>query len=253
MRPPVLYESVINKMNHRRQRRHNRTCFEKISMKKSNIDKFNSVYGSSDDYYGLDLRPEFMDYFSRKDCISLMALDLGCGEGRYAVFLASLGASVVAVDRSSVGIEKLSDKAKKRRLKIDALAMDIADFDFSENRYDIIVAATILDHLPQEILAETVSKIKTALKPGGILYANVFTVSDPGYEKQQSLGTSKSKDVSETADCMEHYFQSGELKALFMDFDMIYEYEGLEPDLSHGAPHSHGWACLLARNPDCRT
>lgn len=221
-------------------------------MKKSNIDKFNTVYGSSDHYYGLDLRPEFMDYFSRKDCTSLMALDLGCGEGRYAVFLASLGVTVVAIDRSWIGIEKLSDKARKRNLKIEAISMDIADFDFSKNRYDIIVAATILDHLPQEILTETVSKIKMALKPGGILYVNVFTVSDPGYAKRLSLGTLESNDVSDTAECMEHYFQSGELKAFFNEFDIIYEYEGLEPDLSHGTPHSHGWACLLARNPGCR-
>jgi tellurite methyltransferase len=218
-------------------------------MKKSHIDKFNFVYGLSDDYYGLELRHEFTDYFSGKDCNNLMALDLGCGEGRYALFLASLGATVVAIDRSTIGIEKLSEKAEKRRLKINAIAKDIADFEFPENRFDIIVAATILDHLPQEIMAETVSKIKKSLKPGGILYVNVFTVSDPGYEIQQRQGESASKDVSDTAVCMEYYFQRGELKVFFEDFDILYNYEGVEPDLTHGTPHHHGWACLLARKP----
>jgi 2-polyprenyl-3-methyl-5-hydroxy-6-metoxy-1,4-benzoquinol methylase len=218
-------------------------------MKKSHIDKFNSVYGSSDNYYGLELRPEFKDYFSGKDCHNLLALDLGCGEGRYALFLASLGARVIAIDRSTVGIEKLSDIAEKRALNIDALALDIADFEFTQHTYDIIVAATILDHLPQELLAGTVSSMKTALKPEGILYVNVFTVSDPGYDICQSIEAPALNEISDTAECMEHYFQRGELKMLFKDFNILYDYEGVEPDLSHGAPHYHGWACLLAGKP----
>ena len=219
-------------------------------MKKSHIDKFNSVYGSSDNYYGLALRTEFTDYFSGKDCNNHMALDLGCGEGRYAIYLASLGCRVLAIDRSTVGIQKLSEKAEGRHLNIQAVAMDITDFDFAQNLYDIIVAATILDHLPEEILLETVSKIKKALKPAGILYINVFTVSDPGYEIHKSLAANVSKNVSDTAECMEHYFHRGELKSLFQDLDILYDYEGVEPDLSHGSPHHHGWACLLAKKPD---
>jgi 2-polyprenyl-3-methyl-5-hydroxy-6-metoxy-1,4-benzoquinol methylase len=227
------------------------TRLEKI-MKKSHIDKFNFVYGLSDNYYGQELRPEFTDFFNGKDCRNMMALDVGCGEGRYAIFLASLGATVVAIDRSTVGIEKLSEKAQKKGLKIKAVDVDVADFIFSENIYDIVVAATILDHLPQEHLADTASKIKMALKPDGILYVNVFTVSDPGYEIQQRQGNLPSNDVSDTAECMEHYFQSGELKSLFKDFDILYDYEGLEADLTHGTPHHHGWACLLARKPNPR-
>jgi tellurite methyltransferase len=218
-------------------------------MKTNHVDKFNSVYAASENYYGVELRPEFTDYFSGRDCSGLVALDLGCGEGRYAIYLAELGCKVLAIDRSTVGIAKLSEKAEKKCLNIQAVAMDIAEFDFKQNRYDIIVAATILDHLPQGLLTEIVPRIKSGLKPGGILYVNVFTVLDPGYNLQKSPEESGSKNISDTAECMEHYFQSGELKALFMDFDIVYDYEGVEPDLSHGAPHHHGWACLLAKKP----
>jgi cyclopropane fatty-acyl-phospholipid synthase-like methyltransferase len=144
----------------------------------------------------------------------------------------------------------LSQTAQKKGLNINAVVMDIANFDFRESSYDIIVAATILDHLPQDNLAETASKIRKALKSNGILYVNVFTVSDPGYERRQHKNSSPSNDVSDTAVCMEHYFQTGELKTLFKDLDILYDYEGVEPDLTHGAPHHHGWACLLARKPD---
>ncbi len=216
-------------------------------MKKKHLDKFNSVYRRYDDYYGIALRPEFIHYFSGRDCSGMDALDLGCGEGRYAIFLAELGARVTAVDRSPVAIEKLSAKAKQKGLAIEAVNADIADFDFAANAYDIIVAATILDHLPQEILPATAARIKSALKSEGILYVNVFTVLDPGYLQHHAQAPANSTYVSDTADCMEHYFQCGELRNLFEEFDILFDYEGVEPDLSHGAPHDHGWACLLAR------
>ena len=59
-------------------------------MKESYLKKFNTVYASEDCYYGMELRTEFTDYFSKKNISHQNALDLGCGEGRYALFLAKL-------------------------------------------------------------------------------------------------------------------------------------------------------------------
>ncbi len=227
-------------------------------MKQTYINKFNTVYGSSDCYYGLELRREFTDYFAKKELANKHALDLGCGEGRYSLFMAQHGCHVTAIDRSPVGIEKLQHISKKHRLSIITKLIDIAEFDFSPNNYDdnydglydIIVAATVLDHLDDKLRERTVFNIKKALKPSGILYANVFTRSDPGYNlKQNDSATSGATNISDTAECMAHYFDHNELKSLFNDFEHLYYYEGNEPDLSHGRPHHHGWACLLAQKP----
>jgi tellurite methyltransferase len=223
-------------------------------MKQSYINKFNAVYGSNDCYYGLDLRHEFTDYFAKCDLTSKHALDMGCGEGRYSLFLARHGCHVTAIDRSAVGIEKLQHMSEKHRLPILPILTDIAEFDFPGNNddglYDIIVAATVLDHLNDELRNRTVFNIKKALKRSGILYVNVFTRSDPGYNLMQNdSATSDSTDISDTAECMAHYFDHDELKSLFNDFEHLNYYEGVEPDLSHGRPHHHGWACLLARKP----
>ncbi len=221
-------------------------------MKDAYIKKFDSVYGSNDSYYGFELRKEFTDYLKKKPLAGQTALDLGCGEGRYSLFLAQKGYATLAIDRSRAGIEKLKKMAGTFQLPISAEVLDIENFVFEENQFDIIVGATVLDHLCRKLRHKTINGIKKSLKPEGALYVNVFTVSDPGYRAKMDAA-SKIKinpgNISDTAECMEYYFDSNELKSLFSDFKTLYYYEGIEPDLSHGTPHDHAWACLLAQKP----
>ncbi len=219
-------------------------------MKDTYIKKFDSVYGSNNIYYGLELRKEFTEFFQDKTIAGQTALDLGCGEGRYALFMARKGCNTLAVDRSTAGITKLKNMAESHQLPISAQVIDIEDFAFEDNQFDIIVVATVLDHLSGEIRRNVINGIKKALRPVGTLYVNVFTVSDPGYiKRQKNPDDSDYANISDTAECMEYYFDSNELKSHFCDFNILYYYEGIEPDLSHGQPHDHGWACLLASKP----
>lgn len=210
---------------------------------------FNTFYGQKKDfYYGLDVRPEFSDYISSKPLVDKLGLDLGCGEGRYAIFLALNGCQVIGVDRSRAGLDKLEQIASSESLPIRTRLMDVGNFTFTENSYDIIVAATILDHLDTGLRSRIVDGIKTSLKPGGVLYANVFTVEDPGYQIEK-----KADDISDTSVFMAHYFEHDELRSVFQGLDICYYYEGMEEDLTHGSPHAHGWACMLAKKPMDRT
>lgn len=218
-------------------------------MKQTHIEKFNHVYSDPACYYGSDLRPEFTDFFNGKDLSGKHALDLGCGEGRYSLYLAGNRCRVTAIDRSEAGMKKLKTTAATRHFDVCATIMDVAAFDFAKTRYDIIVAATILDHLSEDLRVAISEGILAALKPGGILYANVFTVDDPGFLIQGGATDLPPGMVSDTAECMEHYFDRGELVNLFSGLDVLFYYEGVEPDASHGRPHRHGWACLLAKNP----
>ncbi|MBS3757310.1 MAG: class I SAM-dependent methyltransferase [Desulfobacterales bacterium] len=219
-------------------------------MDSTRTQTFNTVYSGNDCYYGIEVRPEFSDHFKDKDLEGMSALDLGCGEGRYGLYLAEKGCRVVGVDRSGVGLEKLEKLASKKGVPIETRRTDLSEFDFPTASFDIIVAATVLDHLRDAVRRRTVKGIKTALKPGGILYANVFTVADPGYKlKKGNPGRISAAHVSDTAAGIAHYFAKDELKSVFADFSIINYYENVEPDHSHGRPHFHGWACLLAKKP----
>lgn len=55
------------------------------------------------------------------------ALDIACGEGRNAVYLAELGWEVTAVDFSAVGIEKASQIAAKRGVSVNWIVGDVVE------------------------------------------------------------------------------------------------------------------------------
>lgn len=220
-------------------------------MRPETLEAFNQAYNSTEMYYGWETRTEFNDFVSQMNYSMATALDIGCGEGRYAIYLAERGFVVTAVDVTRVGLDKLCEIASEKKLNIVCKFQDLREFDFRSNEYDIIVAATILDHLEQLTRQRVISGIKKALKPGGAVYVNVFTVEDPGYQRRikgdKTYIAPGTYGVSDCESCVEHFYQLGELKNEFSDLEIVYYAETLEPDLSHGTPHHHGWANLIAR------
>lgn len=216
-------------------------------MKKQNLALFDKVYADTEMYYGWELRPEFTDFAKNTDLNGKTVLDLGCGEGRYSLFLAQLGCKVTSVDASNVALRKLAHIARERNLSIGTVESDLEKYTFEKTRFDIVIAATILDHLGDNLRQKIASGIIETLKTGGIVYANVFTTLDPGYIARVKQSVNENLGISDTAMCIEHYFESKELYNLFSSLEIFSYYEGVELDLSHGKPHNHGWACLFAR------
>jgi tellurite methyltransferase len=104
------------------------------------------------------------------------ALDLACGLGANAIFLAQRGLAVTALDLSSVAIEKLSEYALTHRLSIDARKQNIDCLFFPKSVYDVIVISRFLDRALRDAIIE-------ALKPEGLLFYQTYT-----QEKQEDLG-----------------------------------------------------------------
>src|SRR5688572_24712991 len=61
------------------------------------------------------------------------ALDIGAGEGRNALYLASRGLNVLAIDQSAVGMRKAQRLAQERGLTLNTQAADLQDFDAEHN------------------------------------------------------------------------------------------------------------------------
>src|SRR5437773_12116961 len=68
------------------------------------------------------------------------ALDLACGAGRHALFLAERGWRVTAVDASPVAIETTLERARERQLTIDARVADLerGEFIIEPAAFDLI-------------------------------------------------------------------------------------------------------------------
>ncbi|MDY6824199.1 MAG: class I SAM-dependent methyltransferase [Thermodesulfobacteriota bacterium] len=204
---------------------------------------FDKAYETREMYYGWQVREEFEDYFDGMDLKDVATLDLGAGEGRYSLYVAKKGARVKAVDFSAAGLAKLQDLARSKGLTINTAVCDLKDYAFTPDAYHLVIAATILDHLDPAARKNVTAGIVRSLKPGGFLYANVFTTADPGFTQNRGEG------VSDTSFGIAHYFEEGELQTCFEDLEHLHYYEGQELDLSHGTPHTHGWASLIAKKP----
>lgn len=68
---------------------------------------------------------EFVDFFKEYDQASANVLDIGCGQGRDALFIARLGHIVTAIDLSPTGICDLQKEAELEGLAIVAEVCDI--------------------------------------------------------------------------------------------------------------------------------
>ena len=100
------------------------------------------------------------------------ALDVGAGEGRNALFLASLGLDVLAVDQSEVGMQKAQRRAQQRSLRLRTQAVDLEDFDTEPNSLDVV--SSIFVHLPNALRAAVHKRACAWLKPGGMLVLEAY-------------------------------------------------------------------------------
>ncbi len=64
------------------------------------------------------------------------------------------------------------------------MCFDVSNHSFPDEVYDLAVLSTILDHLDVDNQVKVISNVHSALKPGGILFANVYTLEDPGYKRK---------------------------------------------------------------------
>src|SRR6185503_242011 len=100
-------------------------------------------------------------------------LSLAEGEGRNAVFLASLGLDVLGVDSSDVGLAKAQKLAASRGLAIRTEVADLALYEPPENHYGSVIS--ISAHLPSRVRSRLYSQVERCLKPGGIILLEAYT------------------------------------------------------------------------------
>lgn len=90
------------------------------------------------------------------------ALDLACGRGRHALFLAARGWRVDAVDYSQSALVALRHDAAERGLDVQCLATDVATWRMPIARYALVVVVSFLDRTVLPAIRRTVA-------PGGAL------------------------------------------------------------------------------------
>jgi tellurite methyltransferase len=140
------------------------------------------------------------------------ALDLACGAGRNALWLAEQGWNVTAVDGSAAAIAILRERAAARGLNVDARVADLERDEFPIERaaWDLVA---ILYYLQRNLFEAA----KRGVAPGGVLIGIVH-ITEPGEEPTPPR------------------LRPGELEKYFAGWEIVHYYEGASRDAAHQRP-----------------
>lgn len=116
-------------------------------------------------------------------------LSLAEGEGRNAIYLASLGYEVTAVDGSSVGLAKAGELAAEHGVAITTVHADLGEFVIEPEQWEGIIACYC--HLPSAIRIPLHRAAVQGLKPGGVFVLEAFAKQQMEYD----TGGPKSLDM----------------------------------------------------------
>jgi len=150
---------------------------------------------------------------------ALKAIDLACGAGRNAVYLAERGWDVTACDVSLVGLRAAQTLARKRGVRLRLFCQDLESAQLPLEHFDLVVCFFYLQR-------ELFPQIQAALRPGGFLVFKTYTTDQlcfPGRPRHPL-----------------HMLRPQELLTAFQDFRVFVYQETLE---------GRGVAQLIAQKP----
>ena len=198
-----------------------------------NRTQYAELYESEEYYWG----KEPADFLKRlitlkPPCPGMKVLDIGCGEGKDAVYMAKMGYTVTAFDLTESGIVKTNRFTEELGVKINAFADDINTFETDE-RFDIIYSSGTLQYLFPENIPLFFEKIRRMTNPHGLNYFNVFVskpfiAEAPDWDKEETL------------------WKTGDLFGWYTDWKIHYLDETVFKCSSAEIPHFHCMDSILS-------
>lgn len=94
-------------------------------------------------------------------------LEIGCGPGRNAIYMAKKGCKVDALDISQNAIDWAKERAKEDQADINFHCQSLFSFPFELNSYDFVYDCGLLHHLAPHRRLSYLEVIKKVLKPKG--------------------------------------------------------------------------------------
>ncbi len=160
-------------------------------------------------------------------------LDVGCGEGQNAIYLAQQGHLVDAFDLSEHGIAKLKYRCEKSNAQVNAFAADLTTYQFEQN-YDMIICFGTLHFVSKNEWKKFINNAKKYTNIGGIHIIQIFTDTVPASEDIAPFAIGLAKDE--------------EMKELYTDWEILqfksYVFEDEHPNVPK---HLHASNKIAAR------
>lgn len=148
-------------------------------------------------------------------------LEVGCGDGYGAAYLARVASEVTAVDYDQGVVAAALAKYGRANLKF--LPMDAGALRFEDNSFDIVCSFQVIEHIPEAAIGRYLSEINRVLRPQGAFYLSTLNL-------EQAVKSPKTYEKN-PAHCKE--FVLAELKGLLLSEFASVEIYGLHLTPKH--------------------
>lgn len=161
-------------------------------------------------------------------------IDIGCGEGQNAFYLAKQGyCNVDAFDISEHGIAKLKQRCRKENIQLNAFTADLILYEFKQ-KYDMIMSFGTLHFVQKAHWKAFINRAKVHTNIGGIHIMQIFTDTVPASEDIAPFAIGLAKDE--------------EIKELYNDWEILQFKSYIFEDEHAGVPkHLHASNKIVAR------
>ncbi|TSA56095.1 class I SAM-dependent methyltransferase [bacterium] len=161
---------------------------------------------------------ELVDSGKVKPC---KTIDLGCGTGNYAIYLASAGFDVTGIDISPTAIKIAKENAKKKGIKCNFLVADVlGNLNEVKGTFDFAYDWELLHHIFPEQRRIYIENVYKVLNPRGKYLSVCFSEKDPEFSGSIKYRKTRLSTIlyfsseDELRDLFEQYFNIKELKTI---------------------------------------
>jgi 2-polyprenyl-3-methyl-5-hydroxy-6-metoxy-1,4-benzoquinol methylase len=143
------------------------------------MDFFNSVYNGRPPWDTGRPQTEFIQLEQAGEIVGSV-LDVGCGTGENALYLAGQGHEVWGIDFTSLAIQKAKEKAIQRHLTVTFLPLNVLELYKLGRTFDTVIDSGLFHVLSDEERPLFVSNLATVVDRGGTYFMLCFSELEPG-------------------------------------------------------------------------
>ncbi len=124
-------------------------------------------------------QPAFVGIVEKGEMKKGRVLDVGCGTGENAIFLAQNGFSVVGLDVAKNALQMAKKKAAERKAKVDFRVGDALSLDFPESYFDIVIDSGLFHTFTDEDRPVFAAEIARVVRNDGSYFMLCFSEKEP--------------------------------------------------------------------------
>jgi SAM-dependent methyltransferase len=114
-------------------------------------------------------------------------LDLGCGIGRHAQYLALEGFQCVGIDASESGLAHARERATAAGVGVDYRVGTFYELPFADRAFDAVIAWNVLYHGDGQIAGAAIAGIARVLREGGLYVGTMLSSRNAQYGRGREV------------------------------------------------------------------